>query len=194
MRNIYIGLLNLLNLGNLEIKNRDQSIRNQTRDTTNNKSTDRFEAENKDKRKERLYISLSQFSKNPVRKRISSITRKKPLRLVVDVVRSVRANIAWRKNKARGERSGTLVLIVRMTQRPNRPYYSLNNEQLRTSVEVIDGRLTKPRVVTRGRKLLRFFLLLFFPFPPLFSFRSRTGNGVSPFRSVQRFIVRQEDP
>lgn len=107
MRNIYIGLLNLLNLGNLEIKNRDQSIRNRTGDTTNNKSTDRFEAENKDKRKERLYISLSQFSRNPVRKRISSITRKKPLRLVVDVVRSVRANIAWRKNKARGERSGT---------------------------------------------------------------------------------------
>lgn len=31
-------------------------------------------------------------------------------------------------------------------ERPNRPYYSLNNEQLRISVEVIDGRLTKPRV------------------------------------------------
>lgn len=51
-----------------------------------------------------------------------------------------------------------------MTHRPNRPYYSLNNEQLRTSVEVIDGRLTKPRV-TRGREPLRQPRL---PFPPPF--------------------------
>lgn len=100
---------------------------------------------------------------------------------VVEVVRSVRANIAWRKNKARRTFGDTLVLIVRMTQRPNRPYYSLNNEQLRTSVEVIDGRLTKPRVVTRGRKLLSdsLYYFFFFSLPPsslLSSFRSRKGK------------------
>lgn len=119
---------------------------------------------------------------------------------VVEVVRSVRANIAWRKNKARRTFGDTLVLIVRMTQRPNRPYYSLNNEQLRTSVEVIDGRLTKPRVVTRGRKLLSdslyyfFFFSLSLPSSSSLLFALEKENGVSPFRSVQRFIVRQEDP
>lgn len=70
--------------------------------TTNDKNDIRFEAENEDKRKERLYVSLLQFSKNFLYVNVSRIKERKKKKnlLVVDVVRSVRANIAWRKNKA----------------------------------------------------------------------------------------------